>query len=167
VAPAPKAFPLAAPAPPPPPAAAEKSARDADGPIGGAQLFAPPPQDQTGAQDVVVTVERRARALEPTPPAGLSSAAAEPGARLRAAATAGEAVEVKALLDQGARIDAPDAAGDTALMKAIEADQPVTAGLLRRRGASLDRRNRAGQSARDMATAKADPALSQALGLAP
>ena len=39
--------------------------------------------------------------------------------------------------------------------------------LLRRHGASLDRRNNAGETARDMAAAQGDDALNQALGLAP
>jgi hypothetical protein len=52
-------------------------------------------------------------------------------------------------------------------MKAIKADQPAAAARLRRHGASLGRRDHAGRSARDMAEAIGDPALDQALGLAP
>jgi hypothetical protein len=87
--------------------------------------------------------------------------------RLRAAAAAGRTAEVEALLAQGVPVDAPDAAGETALMKSIQAGHPAAAAALRRHGASLDRRNRAGESARDMATAKADPVLDQALDLGP
>jgi ankyrin repeat protein len=89
------------------------------------------------------------------------------GAALRAAAAGGRSSEVEALLTQGAPVDAPDAAGDTALMKSVQAGQPAVAALLRRHGASLDRRNHAGENARDMATRKGDPALDEALGLAP
>jgi ankyrin repeat protein len=74
---------------------------------------------------------------------------------------------VEALLDQGAPVDAADADGDTALMQSILADHPAAAAALRRRGASLDRQNHAGESGRSMATARDDAALNQALGLAP
>jgi ankyrin repeat protein len=99
--------------------------------------------------------------------ASTSAVLSDQAARLRAAAVAGRTAEVQSLLDQGAPVDAPDAGGNTALMESILADRPATAALLRRRGASLDRENQAGESARDMATAKSDPALSQAVGLAP
>ena len=66
---------------------------------------------------------------------------------------------------QGVPVDAADEDGETALMKAIEAGQPDAAGLLLRHGASLDQKNRAGVSARDMAGRKADAALERALGL--
>ena len=52
-------------------------------------------------------------------------------------------------------------------MKSIEADHPDAAALLRHHGASLDRENHAGESAKDMATAKGDAALDRALGLGP
>ncbi|MBS0361422.1 MAG: hypothetical protein JSR98_08575 [Proteobacteria bacterium] len=48
-------------------------------------------------------------------------------------------------------------------MKAVQADQPETAALLRRRGARLDRKNHAGETARDMAAKVGDPALDEAL----
>ena len=91
----------------------------------------------------------------------------DPGPRLRAAAAAGRTADVAALLDQGAAVDAPDADGDTALMRSIQAGHAAVAALLRRHGASLDRRNHAGQSARDMAAAKGDARLNRALGLDP
>ena len=47
--------------------------------------------------------------------------------RLRAAAAAGRTGEVKTLLDQGAPLDAADGRGDTALIKAVRANQPVAA----------------------------------------
>jgi hypothetical protein len=99
-----------------------------------------------------------------------SRAAAPPGeagARLRAAAAAGRVGELTALLSEGMAVDAPDANGETALMKAVQANRPAAAALLRRYGARLDLRNRAGRSARDMAEALADPELDEALGLAP
>ena len=98
------------------------------------------------------------------PSAGMPS---DRAARLRAAAAAGRATEVEALLDQGAPVDAPDGAGDTALMKSIQADHPAAAAVLRRHGANLDHRNHAGESARDIARSKNDPDLDQAIGLRP
>jgi ankyrin repeat protein len=92
--------------------------------------------------------------------------AADPDARLRAAAAAGRTAELTALLDEGVPVDAPDAEGDTALIKSVRADHPAAAALLRRHGASLDRRNQAGESARDIAAGKADPDLDRALGVA-
>ena len=52
-------------------------------------------------------------------------------------------------------------------MKSIQADHPAAAALLRQHGASLDQKNHAGESARDMARAEDDSALDQALGLSP
>jgi len=52
-------------------------------------------------------------------------------------------------------------------MESIQADHPAAAALLRSHGASLDRKDRAGESARDMAGAKGDATLNQALGLGP
>ena len=97
----------------------------------------------------------------------LPAQAIDQAARLRAAAAYGRTAEMEPLLAQGALVDVPDAEGNTALMVAIQAGQPAAAALLRRYGASLDRRNRAGLSARDMATAADDPALDQAIGLNP
>jgi hypothetical protein len=91
----------------------------------------------------------------------------DPGARLRAAAAAGRTADVEALLEHGAPVDSPDAEGDTALMKSIQADRSAAAALLRRYGASLDQKNHAGESARDMARAKGDAGLNQAIGLSP
>jgi hypothetical protein len=93
--------------------------------------------------------------------------ASEPAARLRAAAAAGRAAEVTSLLAQGVPVDSADAKGETALMKSIQADQPAVAALLRRHGASLDLRNHVGESARELATAKGDAKLNQALGVDP
>ena len=64
-------------------------------------------------------------------------------------------------------MDAPDDDGETALMKAVQANRPAAAALLRRHGASLDLENRAGVSATDMARAIDDPELNRALGFPP
>jgi len=87
--------------------------------------------------------------------------------QLGAAANAGRTGEVEQLLARHVPVDAPDAQGETALMKSIRGDQPATAALLLRHGASLDRKNKAGLSARDLAAQINDPALNQALGLGP
>ena len=52
-------------------------------------------------------------------------------------------------------------------MKSIQADRPAVAALLRRHGASLDRKNKAGERARDMAVAIGDAALDAAIGVEP
>ena len=150
--PPPQAFPEAAAPPPPPPPPSVVVTAERRG------------SDETGA------AQKAAPLAAAAPAAGFESSAALPSdraARLRAAAAAGRTSEVETLLDQGVPVDAPDAEGDTALMKSVLADQPATAALLRRHGASLDRRNHAGDSAREMAPAKGDAALNQALGLAP
>ena len=85
--------------------------------------------------------------------------------QLRAAAAAGRTREVEELLNRQIPVDVADANGETALMKSIRADQPVTAALLIRHGASLDKKNKAGLSARDLAMQINDPALNHALGL--
>lgn len=124
-------------------------------------------------ETVTVTASRRSSAFAAPPAAALGRFAASPArpadqaARLRAAATAGRTAEVESLLHQGAPADAPDANGDTALIKSVQADHPAAAAALRRHGASLDHRNNAGESARDIAAAKGDAALDQAIGLGP
>ncbi|WP_372783030.1 ankyrin repeat domain-containing protein [Phenylobacterium sp.] len=132
----------------------------------------PPPAVSAGpstevSELVVVTGER-----VPAPAASLAvrsspGSPAERSTRLRDAAAAGRTAEVTALLASGAPVDAPDDEGETALMKAIQADQPAAAALLRRRGASLERKNHAGVSARDMAMSLGDAELHHALGLDP
>ena len=120
--------------------------------------------------EIVVTSEKqepRRRSLPAAISAFIDRGRADPGARLRTAAAAGRTSDVQVLLEHGAPVDAPDAAGDTALMKSVQADHPAAAALLREHGASLDHRNDAGESATDMARAKGDPELNQALGLPP
>jgi ankyrin repeat protein len=73
--------------------------------------------------------------------------------------------ELDGLLASGVPIDTPDQAGDTALMKSIQAGRTAAAALLIRRGADLDIRNHAGESARDMAM-RGEVGLRRALGIA-
>lgn len=184
-APAPQAFPSAKSAPPPP-ESSPAGANQAQSLTGGVDTRA-----AGEAQDRVVAAEKAEshQTSAPVAIAGFRSSQrdevaverrdeklgavkgvrglADPGARLRAAAAAGHTKEAEALLDRGAPVDAPDAEGDTALMRAIKADQPAAAALLRRHGASLDSKNNAGKSARDMAAEKGDAKLNQAIGLAP
>ena len=99
---------------------------------------------------------------------GVAPAAPEVrAARLRAAAAAGRVAELTALLAQGTPVDGPDSEGETALMKAVQAHSLAATAVLRRHGASLDLKNRAGVSARDMAAAMGDADLNRALGLVP
>jgi hypothetical protein len=135
-------------------------------------VTAPPPAPMAAPPPAAA-----ARAFAAPPPAPVMAAPAAPPplmdrsgdetnpAQLRAAAAAGRTSEAQALLDRQIPVDATDADGETALMKSIKADQPATAALLIRHGASLDKKNHAGQSARDLATQMHDPALNRALGL--
>jgi hypothetical protein len=119
------------------------------------------------ATDAAVGIEGPARrALSPGVAASVGSPA-DQAARLGAAAAAGRTADVAALLADGVSVDAVDADGETALMKSIQADHPAAAALLRRRGASLERKNHAGVSAREMASRVGDAELNQALGLDP
>jgi hypothetical protein len=156
----PKAFPEAeAPAPPPPPPVAPPSSRDAldeQAAVGGmaaraAKPASEAPSSDTSVNEVAVTAEKRS----------------DPADRLRAAAAAGRTDEIRALLATGVPIDAQDADGNTALMKSVEADQPAAAALLRRHGASVRRKNHAGQDAQDLARAAGDAELDKAVGVTP
>lgn len=168
-APAARAVPSAEEPPPPPPPSPRDMAKAAPAP-------APP-------ETVTVTAERREANAGAAPPSAEAPSGGELvsemivtaerrggvdlGAKLRAAAADGRTKEVQTLLDQGAPVDAPDADGYTALMDSIEGDHPATAALLIRNGASLDLKNRAGESARDLAAKQGDRALNRALGLEP
>jgi hypothetical protein len=157
-------------APPPPPSADAASEQ-----VQAANQPQPRARATSGSENVteiVVTGEKRESRRQSVPAAvsafaGRARDAFDPGARLRTAATAGRTADVETLLARGAPVDAADADGDTPLMKSIQADQPAAAALLRQHGASLDRQNRAGESARDMARDKGDADLDQALGLSP
>ena len=166
-----------APAPPPPPPVVEGD-RIAEAPAAKAagRLPGGGRDERFDAQSLAAPNTARAsvRALAAPPapaPLGMSELSArspsDDPARLRAAAAAGRTAELQALLARGVAVDAPDADGETALMKSIQADHAAAAALLRRHGASLDRRNHAGVSGRDMAAAIGDPALDQAVGLSP
>jgi hypothetical protein len=147
-------------APPPPPQLAQ--ARQPSAPP------AAPSAMSESLSDLVVTGARREAGAEQraaAPAAVATVAAPDPSARLRAAAAAGRTGEMSALLDRGAPVDAPDDQGETALMKSIRADQPAAAALLLRHGASLDRTNAAGDSARSIARSADDAELNRALGL--
>ena len=146
--PAPLAGLDAAPAPAPPPAPPPASARASDMAVTASRIPAPPPAARAAA--------------------AASESAVSPvlkAARLRAAAAAGRIAELTSLLAEGTPVDAPDADGETALMQAIQSNRPAAAAVLRRHGADLDLENRAGESARDMATSIDDPELNRALRL--
>jgi hypothetical protein len=158
---------------PPPPQADDASERAA--PVQPANQPPPPSADASNAENVtemVVTAEKRESPRRSVPAAvsaftGRIRQVFDPGARLRSAAAAGRTTDVERLLEHGAPVDSPDADGETALMKSIEADRPAAAALLLRHGASLDQTNHAGESARDMARDKGDAELNQAIGLSP
>ena len=128
------------PGPPPPPAIMIKPTE---------KVIVPPPPPLRLAPGAL-------SAVAPSRAAGPEEAGGSPNStavRLRAAAAAGRTTEVEALLAQGAVVDGPDEMGDTALMKSVRANHPDVAAALRRGGASLDVKNRAGQSARPPASA--------------
>lgn len=128
---------------------------------GPAGLLAPPApsppaldRGDSGLGEIVVTASKRQ----------LSSATVERlGERLRVAARRGDEAEVERLLARGVPVDETDEAGETALMKSIKAKRVATVVLLRSRGASLEAKNTAGQTARDLAAAINDPELNRAL----
>jgi hypothetical protein len=155
----------AAPPPPPVPTIEHRIAP----PPAAPRAAAPAPaaaRSSSEIQELVVTSERRQDSRREVPAALLKRGSpAELALALRDAAGAGRIADLKALLARGVPVDAPDDEGETALMKAIQADQPAAAALLRRHRASVDLKNRAGVSARDMATAMDDAELNRALGL--
>jgi hypothetical protein len=155
---APRAFPTAPPSPPPPP--------PAPSPLAG-RIAPAAPQTGSGYAAAGPSPEAEDAVRGGAEHAYNSATTAPPdrGAALRDAAASGRVADVEALLAQGTPVDAADAQGDTALMRAIQSDQPAVAAALRRHGASLDHRNHAGQSARDMTTARGDPALARAVGV--
>ncbi|HEY8571063.1 hypothetical protein [Phenylobacterium sp.] len=170
-APPPQPKPAVAAAAPPPPQARPPAAEAASPvePRAAQPPAAPAAAQRAGVEEVVVTGSRRTERLEPapeaierTPPVAFPD---DGPARLRAAAADGRTAEIRALLAGNVPVDAAGADGETALMKAVRARQPAAAALLRQRGASLDRRNRAGESVRDMVAAIGDARLDRALGL--
>jgi hypothetical protein len=149
--------PIQAPLPLPPPA-----------PVIAAKPGATEPAPGSNVQSVVVSGSRIARRDYATQAPVISGAlvkALDGPSRLREAAAAGRTADIEALLAQGVPVDAADENGETALMRSIEAGRRDAVALFRRHGASLDLKNRAGVSARDMAAMKHDDALDEALGL--
>jgi len=138
-------------------------------------VAAPQAPDAGNVQALIVTgqaapppaMRRMESAQAPTAQTSAAAPLAVPRASLHAAAAAGRLTELTSLLAQGTPVDALDSNGETALMKAIQANQPAAAALLLRHGAGLYRTNRAGVSAREMATAMDDAELNRALGLQP
>lgn len=174
VAPPPPAAPASPTAAPPPPAP-RAVARAAPQPPPAAQapsMAAPPPP---AARAFAMAAPPPPAAPAPTmaappPMADTAKPVDELGSnsgfdQLRAAAAAGRTIEVQELLDRQIPVDVADANGETALMKSVRADQPATAAVLIHHGASLDKKNNAGLSARDLAADINDPALNHALGL--
>lgn len=155
--------PPAPPPPPPPPAAAmERRIAPARGPTPATAPIRARARSETSdtasksvIEELVVTGSRIASASSP-------EALAQ---QLREAAAAGQSRQLAVLLARDVPIDAVDDDGESALMKAVQARQLDAAAFLRRRGASLDLKNREGRSVRDMAATLADPAMDKALGL--
>ena len=79
------------------------------------------------------------------------------------AAMAGDAAEVRRLLEEGAAVDAPQADGTTALHWAVRWDDHETTGLLIRAGASLDAANHAGSTPMRLATVNGSAAMIERL----
>jgi hypothetical protein len=130
--------------------------------------FAPAaPAPSADASEAVVTGARAPWAQAASARRESTARPADQAAQLRAAAAAGRVAELTVLLARGAPIDAPDEEGETALMKAVQANHPAAAALRRGRGASLELKNRAGYSARDMAASVGEAELNRALGLSP
>jgi hypothetical protein len=141
-------------APPPAPVVAPRPAPQEVEVQGGRASMAPSAESRAAR----VTADEEAQGVVVTGPrAGVRPT------RLHAAAAAGRLKELRALLKQGMEVDAPDADGQTALMKAVQAGNAEAVALLRRSGADPDLENAQGLSAREMAARAADPAVRRAL----
>ena len=94
-------------------------------------------------------------------PAPDRTAGVDPAAALREAAGRGDTDAVRALLDQGAPVDARDDRGATALVRAAYGNQVDTAALLVQAGADVDLQDDTRQSAYLIATSEVgdDPRL--------
>ena len=94
-------------------------------------------------------------------PAPDRTAGVDPAAVLREAAGRGDADAVRALLEQGAPVDARDDRGATALVRAAYGNQVDTAALLVQAGADVDLQDDTRQSAYLIATSEVgdDPRL--------
>ncbi|HEY1562775.1 MAG TPA: ankyrin repeat domain-containing protein [Caulobacteraceae bacterium] len=165
-----RAFPAEA-SPPPSQQVIVTAERRASPPAAGKSEFTGGTQDDSlGALGSALMAKKPAPPPPAAPLLGSEADAGSPSVQagnLRAASAGGRLSEIETLLALGVPVDAPDVDGETALMKSIRADEPAAAALLLRHGARLDQRNRAGMSARQMATAVGDPALERAVGLKP
>ncbi len=94
--------------------------------------------------------------------AGVSTAAAQ-DLRLVGAAAAQDALEVRALLDEGVDVDARRADGATAILWAAHWDDLKTVGLLLRAGASVNAADDHGVTPLHRAAENASPAMTDAL----
>jgi uncharacterized protein len=94
-------------------------------------------------------------------PAPSPTGGADPAAALREAAGRGDTDAVRALLDQGAPVDARDDRGATALVRAAYGNQVAAAALLVQAGADVDLQDDTRQSAYLIATSEVgdDPRL--------
>jgi len=157
---------VAPPAPPPVVAAAPQT-DVGDTPFVEGVIAPPPNSARESAAPAMVQRRAMPEAAAGRDEMSTRASLTDSAARLRQAAVAGRIAEMTALLSSGAPVDGADDKGETALMKTIQANHPAAAALLRRYGASLDRENHAGRSARDMASSIGDADLNRALGLAP
>ena len=100
-------------------------------------------------------------ALACSPDPASSSGAVEPASALRGAAGRGDAPAVRALLEQGAPVDARDGQGATALVRAAYGNHLDGAALLVQAGADVDLADDSRQSAYLIATSEVgdDPRL--------
>ncbi|HEY3948606.1 ankyrin repeat domain-containing protein [Phenylobacterium sp.] len=146
----------------PTPLTASPFARAPVAPFAKAGRAAPAPP--SSVQEMIVTGSRVAAPTAASRAALFAGSPADRAERLREAAGDGRIDEVEALLDRGVPVDGADDDGETPLMKAVKADEPEIVALLVSRHASLDRRNKAGRSVRDMAAAAGDAKLKAALG---
>ena len=94
-------------------------------------------------------------------PAPSPTGGADPAAALREAAGRGDTAAVRALLDQGAPVDATDDRGATALVRAAYGNQVAAAALLVQAGADVNLQDDTRQSAYLIATSEVgdDPRL--------
>ena len=144
--------------------------QSAPAPVAAAGLAAPPPgspsqarqdgRESAGADAFPADPARRAKAARP----GDSPDASAPSPSLHAAAARGDVDALKALLsDPAVRVDAPDAAGRTALLQAVLAQRPAAVRLLLAAGADPARADRAGLTPRQAAQAGASAEIAALL----
>lgn len=162
--PEPKPAPVSPPPPPPrlqphPLATAADAPTIPPLPVPPVQARIEEPRPPAAARAIGPSAEMAGRALHGPVPTE--------GARLASAAIAGDSAEIGRLLAAGVPVDVADEVGETALMKAVRANRPAAAALLRRAGADPARRSNAGISAQDLAAERNDPRMDRALDVAP